>query len=208
MDENVRPGYARGMARRIAFVLALVVAGAVVAVQNQTTAEPLQTVAQITSGLRRHTTAWIGRTVRVRGAVVAVAVINGSFRGGADCGGEAGPCLLDLSAPAGWRVFAGYPVHALLLAQPVPPTAMPPAFLAWQRGRYPTALVLRVPDTNNPLAQLFQHVPLLRSLISTHDLIVRGDYIGTYRITILDPSTAACAGVMCRDDAVLLGTAP
>jgi hypothetical protein len=166
-------------------------------------------VGQVVVGIRQNPRAWIGHTIQVRGAIIALAWVHPTQSGlsGWDCGGPPGPCLLD---PA--RGFGS--VHALLVPGPVPTQAnssfsVDPIYPDWSVGRYHVALVLAVPKSAaNPTLSFLYRVPLLRAVLLAEIGILHGNVSEVVRVRVLAPSRAPCGPVpaLCRDDAVLLGS--
>jgi hypothetical protein len=165
-------------------------------------------VGQVVAGIRQNPRAWIGQTIQVRGAIIALAWVHPQAGlSGWDCGGSTGPCLLD---PA--RGFGS--VHALFVPGPVPthPNTSSSAdtiYPDWSAGRYHVALVLAVPASpaNQTLAFL-QRMPLLRALLSADAGTLHGNVSEVVRVRVLAPSGAPCGPfpALCRDDAVLFGS--
>jgi hypothetical protein len=165
-------------------------------------------VGQVVAGIRQNPRGWIGHTIHVRGAIIALAWVHPqSGLSGWDCGGSAGPCLLD---PA--RGFGS--VHALFVPGPVPlhPNTSPivdAIYPDWAAGRYHVALVLAVPTSpaNQTLAFL-QRMPLLRALLPAEAATLHGNVSEVVRVRVLAPSRTRCGPfpALCRDDAVLLGS--
>jgi hypothetical protein len=197
---------------RQAIVIALAIALAVIVTalvaHAVTLGAPVYSVGQVVAGIRQHPRAWIGRTIQVRGAIIALAWVHPQAGlSGWDCGGSTGPCFLD---PA--RSFGS--VHALFVPDPVPlhPNTSPMAgaiYPDWAAGRYHVALVLAVPTSpaNQRLAFL-QRMPLLRALLPAEAAMLHGNVSEVVRVRVLAPSRARCGpfATLCRDDAVLLGS--
>ena len=210
VDGKPGSGY-DGNAMRQAIVIALAIPLAVIVTalvaHAVTPGETVYGVGQVVAGIRQDPRAWIGHTIQVRGAIIALAWVHPqSGLSGWDCGDSTSPCLLD---PA--RGFGS--VHALLVPGPVPihPNTSPMAdaiYPDWAAGRYHVALVLAVPKSpaNQTLAFL-QRMPLLRALLPAEPGTLHGNVSEVVRVRVLAPSRAPCGPfpALCRDDAVLLG---
>jgi len=164
-------------------VLVLVAGLATALVGNIAPATRVYSVGEVATGLARHPSAWIGRSILVRGVAVASSWSTGPMSAeGIGCFTTASTCPLSASN--------GSAVSLLLRDDAVNGTAFSRQMMIPQPQLYTryrsVSLALRVRlNKINPLIAFIQHIPLVGRLISARPSgRVPGNVLRVYRIQI------------------------
>jgi len=197
----------------------VLIVGVIVAVQKRAVVGPVYSVAQVQAGLARHPSAWVGRTILMRGTIEMIGWSTGSGGSGDGC---ATPLSCVLHAPTGTTIHLfvvadrGYnsPRALTILREglldqhehetflfPYPPP--PPNLVLRTRFPPPSALML-----------ILRRMPWVSSLLPQAGTIDGGvSHIYQVRLLATHPITCVpqpmCTGVhMLVDEGMLVGTPP
>lgn len=204
----------------------VVIAGVVATlVARRVSPQPIYTVAQVQAGLAHHPRAWTGRTIVIRGAIVAA--YYGPTSAGYQCGRGPMACPADvvdippfdaahlLLVPAEGQGTRGA-VLGSVSAEGSGSTgggALALMYLSPAGDEIPTILLRVQPQAHAQAASavttLLRTIPLLRTLLP-RDTQHRYPALGVYRVQILDHPTcspAAHVGTLCDTAALQAGVA-
>jgi hypothetical protein len=195
----------RGITTLICLVLTV---GLIVAIVAGAATEPVYTIAQVRAGLAHDPAAWVGRSVLVRGRVMASVLGRGAFSLGTPLSdyvvtkGRMQPprCITTSTgcpSPLAGIVPPGTSPVLLLQLKPAWPRRSP---VLWVRPQSPAPWIRPQPPA--PWLASLRRLPLLRRVLPGPQRGRWGVYT-VYRIQILPPHRSRCAPTPC-DDALLL----
>ncbi len=176
--------YNEAMKRVVLLLLSMVLVSGLVTILlgRLTPAQRVYSVSEVATGLAHHPSAWIGRTILIRGVVASSSWSTGlGTREGRSCFRTTTACPLITST--------GNAVSLLLVDETLHKPVMPflNYFLLQQYKRHHYLyLALRVPSaTPDPFETLMRHIPLLGHLIpARRSGSAPGDVPTVYRIQV------------------------
>ena len=179
----------------VAMLLVLTI-GVMVVIQEPVASEPVYTVAQMQAILVRYHSAWVGRTVLVRGRVVGAAwkitipgikpMISPAYVNPQCYHDQAAVCPSPLADPLYrlYRAQSGNSIHLVLAAYEYPQPG-PLLYVSPPSGR----LLGTAPD-GSILIDVAQHLPFLSAILEPKH-VQWGAYT-LYRLHILPPKPTRC----------------